>query len=304
MTAPQDLRKKLNGVIAFPVTPFKKNLSLDLPGLRGNLQSLLKHPVAAVIAAAGTGEIYSLSVKEHLEVVETTLSAVGGRVPVLAGAGFNLPFAVELAQQSARAGVDGILAFPPSYPHADEQGLFEYYKVIGEATCLGLIIYSRDWFNPGIAAVRQLTKIPTLIAWKDGQGDVRRYQILKQSIGDALHWIGGAGDDLVPAYYSMGIRTYTSSIANVAPKLSLQLHEAAANHRYDELQKLMEEYVIPLYAFRNRRKGYEVSVMKTMMDLLGLAGGMVRPPLLNVQDADLAELRQMTEKWRPLLTPS
>ena len=57
--------------------------------------------------------------------------------------------------------------------------------------------------------------IPTLIAWKDGQGDIRRYQQIRQRVGDRLHWIGGAGDDMVPAYYAMGIRAYTSSVANV-----------------------------------------------------------------------------------------
>ena len=102
---PNELRKKLHGVIAFPVTPFKKDLSLDLDGLRGNLRSLLKHPVCAVVAAAGTGELYSLSPAEHLQVVKTTLAEVNGRVPVIAGAGFNPPIAAELAQQAAAAGV-------------------------------------------------------------------------------------------------------------------------------------------------------------------------------------------------------
>src|SRR6476661_3310261 len=69
---PAELRKKLSGVIAFPVTPFKKDLSLDLDGLRGNLRSLLKHPICAVVAPAGTGQIHSLSTAEHLAVVKAT----------------------------------------------------------------------------------------------------------------------------------------------------------------------------------------------------------------------------------------
>ena len=74
----------------------------------------------------------------------------------------------------------------------------------------------------------------------------------------------------------MGVRTYTSSIANIAPKLSLRLHELASAGHSDELSKLMSDLVIPLYALRGRRKGYEVSAMKTMMELAGLAGGPVR----------------------------
>ena len=299
---PTELRKKLNGVISFPCTPFKKDLSLDLDGLRKNLRSLLKHPIAAIVAPAGTGEIHSLSPTEHLAVVRTTVEEVAGRVPVLAGSGFNPPIAAELAKQSAAAGASGILAFPPYYPNPDDDGLIAYYRGIADATPLGLLIYSRDWFNPSPAFVEKLAQaIPNLVAWKDGQADVRRYQMIRHRVGDRLHWIGGAGDDMVPGYYSIGIRTYTSSIANVAPKLSLRLHELASAGKSDELTQLMNELVIPLYALRSRRKGYEVSAMKAMMDLVGMVGGPVRPPLVDLRADELESLRTMTERWRPWL---
>ena len=299
---PADLRKKLNGVISFPCTPFKKDLSLDLDGLRKNLRSLLKHPIAAIVAPAGTGEIHSLSPAEHLAVVKATVEEVAGRVPVLAGSGFNPPIATELAKQAAAAGASGILAFPPYYPNPDDEGLVAYYRGIADATPLGLLIYSRDWFNPSPALVEKLAQaIPNLIAWKDGQADIRRYQMIRQRVGDRLHWIGGAGDDTVPGYYSIGIRTYTSSIANVAPKLSLHLHELASTGKSDELTQLMNDLVIPLYALRARRKGYEVSAMKAMMDMIGLVGGPVRPPLVNLRDDEIAALQGTIERWRPWL---
>lgn len=299
---PNQLRERLNGVIAFPVTPFNQDLSLDLDGLRRNLRSLLQHPICAVVAPAGTGEIHSLSIAEHLEVVRAVIEEVKGRVPVLAGAGFNPPIASELARNAASAGANGILAFPPYYPNPDEEGTVAYYRGIGESTPLGLLIYSRDWFNPSPALVEKLSReIPTLIAWKDGQADVRRYQMIRTQVGDRLHWIGGAGDDMVPAYYCMGIRTYTSSIANVAPKLSLRLHELASAGHGDELANLMRELVIPLYALRARRKGYEVSVMKAMMDMIGLVGGPVRAPLVNLRPEELETLRGMVPRWKPWL---
>lgn len=297
---PTELRQRLHGVIAFPVTPFKKDLSLDLDGLRRNLRSLLKHPICAVVAPAGTGEIHSLSPAEHLAVVKTTVEEVNGRLPVLTGTGFNPPLAAELAKQAAAAGVSGILAFPPYYPSLEEEGIVAYYRGIAEATPLGMLIYSRDWFSPGPALVEKLAQqIPRLIAWKDGQGDLRRYQMIRQRVGERLHWIGGAGDDMVPGYFSMGIRTYTSSIANVAPKLSLRLHELASAGHSDELTRLMNELVIPLYALRARRKGYEVSAMKAMMDMIGLAGGPVRPPLVDLKPDEVEALKAGLEKWRP-----
>jgi 5-dehydro-4-deoxyglucarate dehydratase len=299
---PDELRHKLHGVISFPVTPFKKDLSLDLEGLRRNLRSLLRHHICAVVAPAGTGEIHSLSPAEHLAVVKTTVEEAAGRVPVLTATGFNPPIAAELARQAAAAGVSGLLAFPPYYPSQEEEGIAAYYRGIAAATPLGMVIYSRDWFAPGAALVEKLAQqIPNLIAWKDGQADIRRYQMIRQQVGERLHWIGGAGDDMVPGYYAMGVRTYTSSIANVAPKLSLRLHELASAGHSAELSKLMNELVIPLYALRARRKGYEVSAMKAMMDLIGLAGGPVRPPLVELRPEELKSLEATIERWRPWL---
>src|SRR5882724_1093695 len=131
---PTELRKKLRGVISFPVTPFKNDLSLDLEGLRKNLRSLLKHPICAIVAPAGTGEVHSLSPEEHLAVVKTTVEEVQGKIPVLTGTGFNPPIAAQLARQAADAGVQGILAFPPYYPSMEDEGLVAYYKNIAEAT--------------------------------------------------------------------------------------------------------------------------------------------------------------------------
>ena len=298
---PNDLRQRLQGVISFPVTPFRPDLTLDLEGLRRNLRSLLKHPVCAIVAPAGTGELYSLSPAEHLAVLKATVEEAGNRVPVLAGTGFNPPIAAELARQAAAAGASGILAFPPYYPSPDDDGLIAYYRGIAEATPLGMLVYSRDWFNPGPPLVERLAGIPNLIGWKDGQADVRRYQMIRQRVGEHLHWIGGAGDDMVPAYYAIGIRAYTSSIANVAPRLSLRLHELAAAGHNAELTQLMNDLVIPLYALRARRKGYEVSAMKAMMDMIGLSGGPVRPPLLDLRPDDVESLRGMVEWWKTWL---
>ena len=120
-------------------------------------------------------------------------------------------------------------------------------------------------------------------------------------VGERLTWIGGAGDDMVAAYYSTGIRAFTSSIASVAPRLALRLDELAAANRSEELTELLNRCVIPLYSIRSRRKGYEVSTMKVLMDLGGLHGGPVRPPLLTVTDAEREELRAILGSWSGFL---
>lgn len=298
---PNTLRNKLSGVIAFPVTPFKDDLSLDLPGLHVNLNKLLEYPVSAIIAAGGTGEMYSLTPAEYLRVIELTALAVEDRVPVIAGVGFGQRLGVEMAQAAEKAGADGLLVFPPYYAEADEEGLFEYYRSIAKATRLGMIVYSRDWARFTPAMVESLTSLTNLVAWKDGHGDIRQLQSLMHRVGERLVWIGGAGDDMVGVYYSTGIRAFTSSIATVAPALSLKLHELAAANDTEALAELLESCVIPLYELRSRRRGYEVSAMKAMMDMIGLNGGPVRPPLVDVTAQELDELRTILSHWEKYL---
>jgi 5-dehydro-4-deoxyglucarate dehydratase len=298
---PNTLRTKLSGVIAFPVTPFKDDLSLDLPGLHQNLNKLLEYPIGALVVAGGTGEIYSLTPAEYLRVIELTALAVEDRVPVIAGAGIGQRIAIEMVQAAEKAGVDGILVFPPYYQQADDDGLIEYYRSIAAATRLGLIVYSQDstTFTPAI--VERLTGIPNLVAWQDGQGDIRQLQSIMYHVRERLVWLGGAGDDLVGAYYSTGIRAFSSSIAAVAPALSLKLHELAVAADGEALAELLESCVIPLYALRSRRRGYEVSAMKALMDMIGLNGGPVRPPLVNVTPEELDELRTLLGHWEKFL---
>jgi 5-dehydro-4-deoxyglucarate dehydratase len=130
---------------------------------------------------------------------------------------------------------------------------------------------------------------------------MRRLQITRSHVGDRLLWVGGAGDDLVPAYYAMGIRTFTSSIANVAPQVALQLHEAGSKGDMATLERLMADYIVPIYALRARRKGHEVTVMKELMTMLGLVGGSTRPPLVPLRPEEIQELRAIVPQWQKAL---
>lgn len=299
---PSELRGKLEGVIAFPVTNFKADYSLDIDAYRTNVAEMVRFPLCAVVAAGGTGELYSITPDEHRQLVEATVAEAGGKTAVIAGVGFGGGLSVELAKQAQAAGADGILMFPPYYPNAEFEGLLRYYSAIGSAVDLGLFLYSRDTVNLTPSQVFRLSQeIPNLIALKEGQGDIRNYQRVMERCGNRLHWIGGIGDDMVPGYYSIGIRTYTSSIATIAPRLSLQLHERASMLDNPSLGRLMRNYVLPLYAMRARRKGYEVSVMKKAMEILGKPAGPVRPPLPEVRPEEVKELEALMRRFEPVL---
>jgi 5-dehydro-4-deoxyglucarate dehydratase len=284
----------LSGVFGFPVTPFKSDLSLDLDALAQNVDEMASYPFCALVAAGGTGEVYSLSPDEVEKVVRTAVDAVDGRMPVVAGTGFNLPLGVEIAKRAQKAGAKFLLALPPYYVNAPVEGLFDYYEAIGASTDLPLMIYSRDWavFTPEMVA-RLADRVPTLVAWKDGQGDIRRYQRIMNYNGDRLAWFGGLGDDCLSGYFSIGVQAYTSSISNIAPALSLSLAEAGLHRDFVKLNELVNRYVHPLYALRERKRGYEVAVMKAAMEILGRPAGPVRPPLVKCAPDDLEDLRQL-----------
>jgi len=284
--------------LGFPVTPFRKDLSLDLDSLAQNVDQMASHPFCALVAAGGAGEIYSLSPEEMEQVVRVTIEAVRGRMPVFAGGGYSAMLAADMARRAEKAGADGFLVLPPYYANAPFEGLVDYYRSVGAATTLPLMLYSRDWaaFTPTMVA-RLADRVPTLAFWKDGQGDSRKYQRIMQAVGDRLEWLGGLGDDCVPAYFAIGVQAYTSSISNIAPRLSLQLAEAGLAHDAARLDHLMQKYVHPLFAIRERMKGYEVAVMKAAMEMLGMPAGPVRPPLTPCGAQDLADLRALMEVY-------
>jgi 5-dehydro-4-deoxyglucarate dehydratase len=249
--------------------------------------------------------LYSLSVEEIELVVATTVRAVNGRMPVVAGTGFNASMGADIARRAEKAGAECILALPPYYSGAPEDGLFAYYEAIGAATPLPLMVYSRGWavFTPEMVA-RLAGRVPTLVAWKDGQGDVRKYQRIMNYNGDRLAWLGGLGDDCVPGYFAIGVQAYTSSISNIAPRLSLALAEAGASGDFVRLNELMERYVHPLYAIRERSRGYEVAVMKAAMEILGMSAGPVRPPLMDCLPDDIDDISKLMEAYEEFRAPT
>lgn len=293
------LRDQLRGVVGFPVTPFKNDLSVDFEALEENVGQMARYGFCALVAAGGTGEMYSMTPGENVEVVRRTVAAVAGKMPVIGGVGFNAAIAGEMARQMEQAGAAALLVMPPYYTQAPVEGLLAYYAEVGRASSLPLAVYSRDWavFSPEMVA-RLAERVPTLQIWKDGQGDARKYQRIMAHVGDRLAWLGGIGDDCVAPYFAIGVQGYTSSISNVAPRLSLALAEAGLNKDFGTLNQLLAKFVHPLYALRDRKRGYEVSVMKAMMDLMGRKGGPVRPPLENVSEAEMALVRQLVTLYQ------
>jgi 5-dehydro-4-deoxyglucarate dehydratase len=293
------LRDQLRGVFGFPITPFHSDLSLNLAALEKNVDEMTQHPYCAIVASGGTGEIYSLTPEEAEQVVATAVRATHGRMPVVAGVGYNSVIGADMARRMERAGADALLVMPPYYINAPEAGWIDYYKAIANSTGLPLALYSRDWaaFTPDQVA-RLADAVPSLQIWKDGQGNIRMFQRIMAKLGDRLAWVGGLGDDCAGGYWSIGVQAYTSSISNVSPKISLAIADAGQKQDFTRLNQILNAYVHPLYALRDKMRGYEVTAMKEMMELMGIAAGPARPPLCAVREEHRAELARLVDLYR------
>ncbi|MGI9147033.1 MAG: dihydrodipicolinate synthase family protein [Chloroflexota bacterium] len=298
----QALKAGLQGPIAFPITPYATNGSVDLDAVARNAAWLPDHGICALVAPSGTGEIFALSPDECAAVTRATVDAVAGRVPVIASVGFNARIGVDLARQAEAAGADGVLVMPPYYGTPDPKGLLEYYRQIAAATSLGVLPYARDAaaFTPEL--VEQLARlVPNLIAFKDGRGDVRLFQRLREHVveqmgAERLLWLAGVGDDLVGAYFAAGAQGFTSSLACFWPEASAELYRLASSADFDGLRRYHERAVRPFYELRQRGRGFEVSIMKAAMELLGHPAGPARPPLGALSAQDRADLQSILHR--------
>lgn len=298
---PAALGPLLRGVLAFPITPYTADGAVDLEAVRANAGWLARSGMQALVAPSGTGELFSLTPDECAAIVEATVEAVDGRIPVVAGVGVGPAIAADLARRAERAGADGILVFPPYYAHPDPDGLLAYVRAVAAATALGIALYARDSVSLTPAQLERLAReIPNLVAFKDGRGDVRLFQRLREHVSsrlgsERLVWLAGAGDDMVGPYFAAGAEGFTSSLACFWPEASLELWRLARAGDFRELARYHEAVVRPIYDLRQRRRGYEVSVMKAAMELLGHRAGPVRPPLADLTAGERAELGALLE---------
>ena len=299
---PDLLRARLRGAIAFPITPFAADGSVDLDAVRRNAAFLPGHGICAVVAPSGTGELFGLSPDECAAVTRATVEAVAGRVPVIASVDFGPRVGAELARRAEAAGADAILMLPPYYANPDPQGLVAYYREIAAATSLGVLPYARDAaaFTPAI--LEELAReVPNLVAFKDGRGDVRLFQRLREHVierlgPERLVWLAGVGDDLVGAYFAAGAEGFTSSLACFWPEASAELYRLASSGDFGGLLAYHARVVRPFYELRQRGRGFEVSVMKAAMDLLGHPAGPPRPPLGQLSERDRQDLAALLQR--------
>lgn len=273
-----------SGLLSFPVTPFDAEDRFDPAAFRAHLEWLSPHPVAGLIVAGGTGELFSLTPAEVVEVVRTAKAAQPG-MPILAGCGYGTRMACEMARGIEAAGADGILLLPHYLVAAPQEGIAAHIRAVCRATAMGVIVYNRGQSVVRADTLARLAEdCPNLIGFKDGTGDIDSVKRITLALGDRLAFIGGmpTHELYAQAYRGAGVDTYSSSVFNFVPETALAFHHAFLAGDDAACDRLLRAFYHPFAALRDRRSGYAVAAVKAGVALRGFATGPVRPPLADL----------------------
>ena len=295
--SPEELAKRIGeGLLSFPVTHFTAQYEFDEQPYRQHISWLLEHGPAALFAAGGTGEFFSLTLDEFSTVVDAAVSETAERVPVLTGCGYGMRTAKQFARSAEKAGADGLLLLPPYLVNAEPAGLIAHTEAICASTTLGVIFYNRDNAVLNESALERLCeRCPNLVGFKDGVGDIELMTRIYARLGDRLTYIGGlpTAETFALPYLEMGVTTYSSAIFNFLPKFAQEFYTAVRRKDQSAIFNRLREFVLPYIAIRNRRKGYAVSIVKAGMKAVGRPAGPVRPPLTDLDQNELEDLKKL-----------
>ncbi|MCT1354587.1 MULTISPECIES: 5-dehydro-4-deoxyglucarate dehydratase [unclassified Gordonia (in: high G+C Gram-positive bacteria)] len=299
----------LNGVLFFPVTPFDSSGEVDYRRLAEHIDRGVAAGPGGVFVACGTGEFHALGLEEFGRIVRCAVETVAGRVPVFAGAGGSLVQAREFAVSAKANGADGILLLPPYLVTMPPAGLAEYTRSVAASTDLPLIVYNRGNALFDEASAIEVAKLPTVIGFKDGTGDldnVSRIVIaVKEALGDSKEFLFFNGlptaEITQQAYRAIGVTLYSSATFAFAPELALAFYNSLENGDVELTEALLREFFHPLVRLRNRVPGYAVALVKHGVTMEGIEAGPVRAPLVQPTPEHQAELERITAAGRAVL---
>jgi 4-hydroxy-tetrahydrodipicolinate synthase len=285
------MKKSFEGSIVAMVTPFRDG-KVDEPKIRELVEFHVKNGTDAIVPCGTTGESPTLSHGEHKRVVEVTIEAAAGRVPVIAGTGSNSTAeAIELTQHAKKAGADGVLMVCPYYNKPTQAGLIAHYKAVATAVDIPIIMYN----IPGRTGVTMLTEtvatladLPNIVGMKEASGSLEQMTEVISVCGDRLTVVSG-DDTLTLPLMAVGGKGVISVVANIVPKETAEMTRAALNGDWKRAKELHLR-LFPLC----KAMFYETNPIpvKTAMQLLGRLNGEVRLPLCPMSQANRDKLQK------------
>ncbi len=232
----------IHGIIAYPVTPFDSTDSIDTAALAALVDRLVSSGVHAIAPLGSTGELAYLDESEFDTVVDTTMTAVDGRVPVVVGVSdLTTANTIRRAQYAEKAGADAVMILPVSYWKLTEREIIQHYSSIGESIGIPIMAYN----NPATSGidmspellVRMFESIDNVTMVKESTGDLSRMLRIAELSGGQLPFYNGSNPLVLDALRA-GAAGWCTAAPCLRPQPCIDLYEAV---RAGELQKAQSD---------------------------------------------------------------
>jgi 4-hydroxy-tetrahydrodipicolinate synthase len=273
------------------VTPFQ-NGAVAYAELKKLVEFQIKGGIDGLVPMGTTGESPTVTHEEHIEIIRHTIEVARGRVPVIAGTGSNSTHeAVATTQAAHAAGADGMLVVAPYYNRPTQEGLFQHFSRVAEATDKPIMLYSipgRCGVEISVNVVERLrAKYAHVAHIKEAGGSVDRVDQLIQALGDDITVLSG-DDSLTLPFMAVGAKGVVSVASNYFPREVSKLADLALAGDYVKARKLHQK-LYPL--FRTFFIESNPSPIKAAMARAGIIGSdEVRLPLCALSEPSRATL--------------
>ena len=273
------------------VTPFKEDLSIDEEALRKFVEFQVSGGIDFLVPCGTTGESPTLTDSEHRRVVEIVLEEARGRVPVIAGAGgYNTAHVIKLARECERIGVQALLSVTPYYNKPTQEGLYQHFKAIAEATSLPIIVYNvppRTNVNILPETMARLAEIPNIIGVKEASGNISQIAEIVTMVSPEFKVLSG-DDSMTLPLIAVGGVGLISVASNETPSRMTALVGACLQNNWDEARRLNRE-LFPLM----KANFIETSPgpVKAAMAMMGRIKEVYRLPMVPVKPQTKERLR-------------
>ncbi|MBM9514361.1 4-hydroxy-tetrahydrodipicolinate synthase [Desulfogranum marinum] len=239
---------RIQGAITAMITPML-NGEIDEQGMIDFIEFQIENGIHGLVPCGTTGESATLGFAEHKRVIELTVKAVNGRVPVIAGTGANNTLeAIELTASAKESGADAVLSVVPYYNKPSQEGLYQHFKTILDAVDIPTILYNvpgRTVTNMLPETVARLAQLPNVIGIKEACGCLNQISQVIQRCPKDFAVLSGDDFTAMPTAL-IGGKGVISVVSNLQPKKTAAMMEAAlggdlqtANALHYELFSLM-----------------------------------------------------------------
>ena len=285
------MRQQFTGVGTALITPFTKSGALDEAAITRLAKRQIDNGVHFLVPCGTTGETPTLSAAERRRVVELTLEAAAGRVPVMAGAGgYDTQEVMHLSKEMQAIGVQGLLQVTPYYNKPTPEGLYAHFSKIAEATSIPIVLYNvpgRTGCNIDAATLARLATIPRVIGVKEASGNITQMVEICRAVPQEFLVLSG-DDALTLPLMAIGGRGLISVASNAIPAEMSQLVEAAERGDYAKARQLHHRLVpLMLGNFIESNPGPVKFAMATM----GLCEEVYRLPMVSPRPASQDRIR-------------